>query len=94
MLLHVCHFMNDICLYSQNRVQKYYKFSTYTSFSATICEKFIFFLRISEKSSTFAPDLVFAIRERRTITQELLILSGYEGARFSYTIKEIDVKRT
>ena len=38
--------------------------------------------------------LVFAIRERRTIYQELLFLSGYEGARFSYTIKEIDVKRT
>ena len=51
-------------------------------------------LRISEKSCTFAAKLVFAIRERRTISQNLLILSGYEGARFSYTIKEIDVKRT
>ena len=61
---------------------------------ATICKKVIFFLHISKKSSTFAPDLVFAVRERRTISQELLILSGYEGARFSYTIKEIDVKRT
>ncbi len=49
---------------------------------------------IQKKNSTFAPDLVFAVRELRTIYQELLILSGYEGARFSYTIKEIDVKRT
>lgn len=51
-------------------------------------------LHISKKSYTFAAKLVFAVRERRTISQKLLILSGYEGARFSYTIKEIDLKRT
>ena len=51
-------------------------------------------LHISKKSSTFAANTVFAVRERRTIYQELLILSGYERARFSNTFKEIDVKRT
>ena len=51
-------------------------------------------LHISKKSSTFAANTVFAVRERRTIYQELLILSGYERERFSNTFKEIDVKRT
>ena len=54
-------------------------------------EKMTKLLHISKKSSTFAANTVFAVRERRTIYQELLILSGYERARFGNTFKEIDV---
>ena len=51
-------------------------------------------LHISKKSCTFAADSVFAVRELRTISQKLLILSRYERARFGNTPEEIDVKRT
>ena len=37
---------------------------------------------------------VFAIRELRMICRKVLILSDYEGARFSHIAKKNDVKRT
>jgi hypothetical protein len=48
----------------------------------------------SKKYSTFAPNLVFGVRELRTFLRDVLNLSGYERARFGHIIKEIDVKRT
>ena len=51
-------------------------------------------VRCSRTANITRESQVIIVRKLRTIYQELLILSGYEGARFSYTIKEIDVKRT
>lgn len=51
-------------------------------------------LSISKKNSTFAAELVFGVRERRTFERKPQNLSGYERAGFGYTFKENDVKRT
>ena len=53
-----------------------------------------FSVRCSRTANITRESQVIIVRKLRTISQELLILRGYEGARFSYTIKEIDVKRT
>ena len=50
-----------------------------------------FSVRDSRTANITCESQVIIVRKLRTIYQELLILSGYEGARFSYTIKEIDV---
>ena len=48
------------------------------------------YLQISKKYCTFATDLVFAIRERRTLRIKLVILKSYERARFSHIVKKAD----
>ena len=51
-------------------------------------------VRCSRTANITRESQVIIVRKLRTIYQELLILSGYERARFSNTFKEIDVKRT
>ena len=75
-----------------SNLQKSYIFLAYIKKKQYLCSEIS--VRYSRTANITRESQVIIVRKLRTIYQELLILSGYEGARFSYTIKEIDVKRT